>query len=132
VERWRARYRSAGALVVDDVHVVAGMERTQDELFHLFNAMQAAGRQIVLSSRRAPRDLRELDERLRSRFGGGLVVPIDRVEPPESDAVTVASPTPLAVAAVAGRADIDAYFLDAEKVVFEWPDVGARLIEELR
>jgi chromosomal replication initiator protein len=130
VERWRARYRAAGALLVDDVHLIAGMERTQDELFHLFNAMQAAGRQIVLSSRRAPRELRDLDERLRSRFGGGLVVPMDRVEPPEPDAERMDDSH--AYAGAAARADIDAYFLDAEKVVFEWPDVGGRLIEELR
>jgi chromosomal replication initiation ATPase DnaA len=130
VERWRARYRTAGALVVDDVHLVAGMERTQDELFHLFNAMQAAGRQIVLSSRRAPRELRDLDERLRSRFGGGLVVPIDRVEFPEPDAERMNDSH--AFTGATNRADVDSYFLDAEKVVFEWPDVGGRLIEEMR
>ena len=74
VERWRARYRHAAALIVDDVHALAGKERTQDELFHLFNHLYASGRQVVLASDRAPAELPELVARLRSRFDGGLVV----------------------------------------------------------
>ncbi|HEX3868298.1 MAG TPA: DnaA/Hda family protein [Gemmatimonadaceae bacterium] len=74
VDRWRERYRMASALLIDDVQCFAGKERTQEELFHVFNALHAAGKQIVLASDRAPRDLSGLEERLRSRFDGGLVV----------------------------------------------------------
>ena len=74
VERWRARYRNAGALLLDDIEAVAGKERTQDELFHLFNALQSAGRQVVLTSTVPPNQLATLEERLRTRFAQGLVV----------------------------------------------------------
>lgn len=74
VEQWRARYRNAGALLLDDIDAIAGKERTQDELYHLFNALQGAGRQIVLTASRAPLELTALEERLRSRFAQGLVV----------------------------------------------------------
>jgi chromosomal replication initiator protein DnaA len=82
IERFRARYRSADALIVDDVHFICGKERTQDEVFHLFNSYQSAGKQIVLSADRHPKDMDGLEERLRSRFEGGVVVgiaPPDRV-----------------------------------------------------
>jgi chromosomal replication initiator protein len=74
VERWRARYRSADLLVIDDVQLLVDKERTQDELFHLFNHLVARGSQIVLTSDRPPRELLGVADRLRSRFEGGLVV----------------------------------------------------------
>jgi len=74
VDRWRARYRAANALLLDDVQFVAGKERTQEELFHVFNALYADGKQLVFASDRPPRELSGLEERLRSRFEGGLVV----------------------------------------------------------
>jgi len=74
VDRWRARYRGADALVLDDVQFVAGKERTQEELFHVFNALHGEGKQLVFASDRAPRYLDGLEDRLRSRFEGGLVV----------------------------------------------------------
>lgn len=82
VDRWRGRYRSANALLLDDVQFLAGKERTQEELFHVFNALYADGKQLVFASDRPPRELTGLEERLRSRFEGGLVVPMqapDRV-----------------------------------------------------
>jgi chromosomal replication initiator protein len=60
--------------VIDDVQFVAGKERTQEELFHVFNALYAEGKQLVFASDRQPRQLDGLEERLRSRFEGGLVV----------------------------------------------------------
>ena len=80
LERWRARYRAAGALIIDDVQFAAGKERTQEELFHVFNVLHTEGKQIVLTSDRGPKELEGLEERLRSRFEGGLVVGI---EPPD-------------------------------------------------
>ena len=74
VDRWRTRYRGADALVLDDVQFVAGKERTQEELFHVFNALHNEGKQLVFASDRAPKFLDGLEDRLRSRFEGGLVV----------------------------------------------------------
>ncbi|HEX7938639.1 MAG TPA: DnaA/Hda family protein [Gemmatimonadaceae bacterium] len=74
VDRWRSRYRGADALVVDDVQFVAGKERTQEELFHVFNSLHKEGKQLVFASDRPPRQLDGLEDRLRSRFEGGLVV----------------------------------------------------------
>jgi chromosomal replication initiator protein len=74
VERWRTRYRGADALVIDDVQFVAGKERTQEELFHVFNALYSEGKQLVFTSDKPPRQLSGLEDRLRSRFEGGLVV----------------------------------------------------------
>lgn len=74
VDRFRNRYRHADALIIDDVQFVAGKERTQEELFHVFNALHNEGKQLVFASDRAPRQLEGLEQRLRSRFEGGLVV----------------------------------------------------------
>jgi chromosomal replication initiator protein len=74
VDRWRTRYRGADALVIDDVQFVAGKERTQEELFHVFNALYSDGKQLVFASDRPPATLDGLEDRLRSRFEGGLVV----------------------------------------------------------
>jgi chromosomal replication initiation ATPase DnaA len=191
VERWRSRYRAADVLIVDDVHHLADKERTQEELFHLFNHLYDRGSQIVLTSDRAPRDMVGLADRLRSRFEGGLVATLqapDRAmrerlvhrwlleagrEPAQAlvalladrDARSVRELVGLmtrlmAAADVAGRpltldiaqrelgiartdatmftvrahdtGTIDDFFLDREKVIWEWPDLGGRLIEEYR
>ena len=73
IERLRARYRAADALLLDDVQFVGGKERTQDELFHVFNHFHAAGKQLVFASDVPPKQIEGLEERLRSRFEGGLV-----------------------------------------------------------
>lgn len=74
VDQWRRRYRRVDALLMDDIQVVAGKERTQDEVFHLFNDLLSAGKQLAFTSAQTPKDLTGLDDRLRSRFEGGLVV----------------------------------------------------------
>ncbi len=188
VDRWRARYRAASALLLDDVQFVAGKERTQEELFHVFNALYADGKQLVIASDRPPRELSGLEERLRSRFEGGLVVQMqspDRVLRERlyqrflldlgieatgemlayladrqvssvreiigtanrilASAEIAAVPVTLgfiraqldpddqeASRVAAMRAAADTFFLDPEKIIWQWPDAGMRMIEELR
>ena len=190
VERWRARYRFVDALLLDDVHLLADKERTQEEIFHVFNALHADGRQIVLVSDRPPRLLDGLSERLRSRFEGGLVVEIGTPDTalreklyarhlaaagvhPERALVEYLGARPAAsaceiiamvgrlvqaagvvgvpltrsfarmeieggsgsfpvVQAAAPERPGDPFFLDEEKVLWDWPDIAGRAIEELR
>ena len=191
VERWRARYRSADALLIDDVQFVAGKERTQEELFHVFNALHAEGKQLVFCSDRPPHELDGLEDRMRSRFEGGLVVEMqspDRAlreklyarylaatehapgpellaylaERPAASvreiigtvnrlmaaADVAGAPLTLAVARgeldpesaaasrpatpVAVRAAADTFFLDDEKVIWDFGDVSARMMEEMK
>ena len=197
IESWRARYRSLDVLILDDVQNLTGKGGTQEEFFHLFNALFAEGKQIVLMSDRAPRALEGVEERLRSRFEGGLVVEIERPDQslrerlyaralnalghePNVDLVsylggrTPAAATEISEAAkqlvlhlgdvreltvaaaqsVLGRprenaasgpaqrivtsrvaviaSEDGSFFLPRDKTIWDWPDVGGRLIEELR
>ena len=77
--KFRHKYRDVDVLVVDDIHLLANKERTQEEFFHTFNALYNAGKQIVLSSDSPPKDIPSLEERLVSRFKWGLVT---EIEPP--------------------------------------------------
>jgi len=189
IEKWRARYRVVDALILDDVDKCAGKERSQEELFHIFNSLASNGRQIVFASVHAPKAIEGLEERLRSRFEGGLVVEIqppdhalreklyarylagagERLDRPLIDylasrsvpsaaemrgtvdrllkaAAVVGVPlnapfarkeleggamAPAASKQANGR-DADAFFLDEEKILWDWPDVTGRAIEEFR
>jgi chromosomal replication initiation ATPase DnaA len=188
IERFRARYRAADALLIDDVQFVAGKERTQEELFHVFNHFHSAGKQLVFVSDVPPKAIEGLEERLRSRFEGGLVAELEApdralrekllaryladagevdtallqylAERPVSsvreligvvnrlqalaetkgDGLTIAlartelEPAGATVQAAPAtvRQAADVFFLDDEKIVWEWPDVGGRLVEEMR
>ena len=192
VDWWRRRYRGADALLLDDVQLLAGKERTQEELFHLFNAFQDAGKQLVFSatgSRRTSRASRRASCRASSRAAGRrprAARPRMRAEmcagssPRRTSAPTPARWTtsprgpPTARARWPGlvnrvvttdRSDardadgadgahrargtraarppawrprrwcptaLDPLLRSREKVVWDWPDVGDRLIEDLR
>src|SRR5215218_4417289 len=189
IERFRARYRAADVLLIDDVQFVAGKERTQEELFHVFNHFHSAGKQLVLVSDVPPKAIEGLKERLRSRFEGGLVAELEAPDralreklfarflgngAPHDDPVllaylaerpvssvreligvvhrlqAVAESTGAPVTLAAARQELeptgsaviappttvrqaaDVFFLDDEKIVWEWPDVAGRLVEELR
>jgi chromosomal replication initiator protein len=79
-EAFRARFRNADMLVIDDIHFLANKERTQEEFFHTFNALYQQRKQIILSSDAAPTEIPTLEERLVSRFRWGVVA---EIEPPE-------------------------------------------------
>ena len=76
-EEFKNHYRTADALLIDDIHFIAGKERTQEEFFHTFNALIDGKKQIVLTCDRYPKELDGLDERLKTRFAWGLSVPVE-------------------------------------------------------
>lgn len=80
IEKFKAKYRSVNALLIDDVQFFGGKERSQEEFFHTFNALFESRQQIILTSDRFPKEVKGLEERLKSRFGWGLTV---AVEPPD-------------------------------------------------
>ena len=80
INDFKKLYRNLNALLIDDIQFFIGKERSQEELFHTFNALQESKRQVIITADRFPKELMGVEERLISRFGSGLIVSID---PPE-------------------------------------------------
>ena len=80
IEKFKLYYRSVDALLIDDIQFFAHKERSQEEFFHTFNALLEGNQQIILTSDRYPKEIKGVEDRLKSRFGWGLTVAID---PPE-------------------------------------------------
>ena len=87
VGAWRTRYRRAAAFLLDDVHLIADKDRTQDELFVLFNLLHESGRQMVFTSSVPLAELTGVEPRLRTRLEGGLVVTLPAPDPEIRSAV---------------------------------------------
>ena len=82
MDEFKNRFRRIDVLIVDDVQFLAGRERTQEEFFHTFNSLYEGHRQIVLTSDKFPKEIPELEERLRNRFEWGLIADI---QPPDME-----------------------------------------------
>jgi len=80
INEFKRYYRSVDALLIDDIQFFARKERSQEEFFHTFNALLEGGQQMILTCDRYPKEIDNMEERLKSRFGWGLTV---MVEPPE-------------------------------------------------
>lgn len=107
--RFRKKYRNLDLLIIDDIQFIAGKVSVQEEFFHTFNAIVPAGGQIILTSDRMPNEIRNLEDRLRSRFTGGLIVDI---QPPDFELRTAV----LLIKAKEKNIEID---IEAAKIIAE-------------
>ncbi|HEX6939401.1 MAG TPA: DnaA/Hda family protein [Longimicrobiales bacterium] len=152
VDGWRARYRRARALLLDDLDALEGTERAQEELFHLFDALQRSGAQLAFTASRPPQELTGIEARLRTRLESGLVVELPAANLAEGALIEPDAPAASASGAEgapagqevgdAGAAGAgegaaperpegpDPWFLSHEKVLWSWPYVEDRLIED--
>ena len=80
IDDFRNKFRNVDVLLIDDIHFIAGKEQTQEEFFNTFNALAQNNKQIVVTMDRPPKDIKLLDDRLRSRFESGLLADL---QPPD-------------------------------------------------
>jgi chromosomal replication initiator protein len=117
IEGFKQRYRTFGVLLIDDIQFLEHKERIQEEFFHTFNTLYEAGKQIVISSDRPPRQIATLEQRLRSRFEWGLMTDI---QPPDLE-------TRIAILQKKARTD-GIQVADAELMTF----IGGRISTNIR
>ena len=80
INKFKSFYRTVDALLIDDIQFFAGKERSQEEFFHTFNALLEGQQQVILTCDRYPKEVKGLEERLKSRFGWGLTAAIEPAE----------------------------------------------------
>ncbi|MDT8340714.1 MAG: DnaA/Hda family protein [Longimicrobiales bacterium] len=143
---WRERWWTVDLLLLDGAQALGETERAQDEFFHLFEALKRRGARVLLTSDRPPHQLKGIDERLRSRFEGGLVLEVEATEVPAGSERLVlvegepASQPESPLPPAAGLEDAphrmgpeDSGWLPTrEEVVWIWPQMEGRLVEELQ
>jgi len=110
-------YRSLDVLLIDDIQFLAGKEKSQEEFFHTFNVLIESGSQIIITSDKFPKEIRGLEERLRSRFGWGLTVSID---PPEMET---------SVAILLVKAQLESFDLPEEVAFFICENIRSNVRE---
>jgi chromosomal replication initiator protein len=110
-------YRSLDVLLIDDIQFLAGKEKSQEEFFHTFNVLIESGSQIIITSDKFPKEIKGLEERLRSRFGWGLTVSID---PPEMET---------SVAILLVKAELEGFNLPEEVAFFICENIRSNVRE---
>jgi chromosomal replication initiator protein len=114
---FKDRFRKVDVLILDDVQLLAGRERTQEEFFHTFNTLYDQRRQIVLTSDKVPKDIPELEERLRNRFEWGLIADI---QPPDVET---------RVAIIEKKAEMEGIPITQEVALFLGSELGSNVRE---
>ena len=110
-------YRSLDVLLIDDIQFLAGKEKSQEEFFHTFNVLIESGSQIIITSDKFPKEIKGLEERLRSRFGWGLTVSID---PPEMET---------SVAILLVKAELEGFVLPEDVAFFICENIRSNVRE---
>jgi chromosomal replication initiation ATPase DnaA len=121
VDSWRARYRRARLIVIDGVESLMGTERAQDELFHLFDDARRAGVQLVFTAVQPPRELSGFEDRMRTRLESGLVVDLAPAEAGTASTDPLLDSATASDAAPRSAARTDEFFLNREKLLWNWP-----------
>jgi len=121
--RFRQKYRPLDVFLVDDVQFIAGKNTGQEEFFHTFNSIIRKGGQIILSSDRPPQEIKKLEDRLRSRFSGGLIVDIQKPDLELRTAILLIKAKERNI-----EIDIDAAELLAEKIT-DTRELEGKLLE---
>jgi chromosomal replication initiator protein len=117
MDEFKSRFRRVDVLIVDDVQFLAGRERTQEEFFHTFNSLYDGHRQIVLTSDKFPKEIPDLEERLRNRFEWGLIADI---QPPDVET---------RVAILEKKAEIEGIDMPQEVAIFLATNIDSNVRE---